>query len=191
VSDRYPGQTISGTGRPHQATSAEFIPRTGRHPHTYRVDRPGRPSRPIRPRSRREGWSASLGGSLQRRGTPPSPRSPARCHVIQRQRPQTLPGISTPAPARLRRAGSRWWPIAGQLPLRPNPYRRGELTWHDPKGSWHHPTARLDLADRVLGDWARWPTWPPPAPTQAARCRSRFGLSVSLSTGLARDSLRI
>ena len=47
-------------------------------------------------------------------GKPPrAAQDPAACHVIQRERPQPFPGMSTRAPAGLRPAAGRSWPITG------------------------------------------------------------------------------
>jgi hypothetical protein len=43
------------------------------------------------------------------------------CHVIQRERPQPLPGKATPAPARLRAAEGRSWPTGGGSGVTPDP----------------------------------------------------------------------
>jgi hypothetical protein len=46
------------------------------------------------------------------------------CHVIQREGPQPYPGMSGPAPARLRPPGGRSRPAHGRLPI-PGPSRPG------------------------------------------------------------------
>ena len=64
------------------------------------------------------GWSAAGGGVADCQG-PHRPLS--GCHVIQRERPQTLPGMSTPAPGRLLAAAGRSWARPGgpQAAVRP------------------------------------------------------------------------
>ena len=41
------------------------------------------------------------------------------CHVIQRERPQPLPGAPTPTPAGLRRPWPRWRPPGGRFLIGP------------------------------------------------------------------------
>jgi hypothetical protein len=42
------------------------------------------------------------------------------CHVIQRERPQPVPGMSIPVPGQLRRPEPRWRPLDGRFPTRPD-----------------------------------------------------------------------
>jgi hypothetical protein len=62
----------------------------------------------------------------------------AGCHVIQRERPQTLSGLSRPAPAALRAAAGRSRP--SDLPLRfPHP----TVSRHLRPDPWAVPSARV------------------------------------------------